>query len=108
MNTRRQGTPTSRCWRYVKNALLAAEAVATYPKTAYAKQAAVELPRDFGFQKLPVCKPEEAPVGAVLVYGGRGAGHVEIRTSTGFASDFNSTKPLLRRPFLGAFVKPDA
>jgi hypothetical protein len=99
---------TSRCWRFVKTALLAAKAVATYPKTIYAKQAAVELPRDFGFKKLAVRTPGDAPVGAVLVYGGPGAGHVEIRTRTGFTSDFSSTTPSLRRPFLGAFVKPEA
>jgi hypothetical protein len=68
----------------------------------------VELPRDYGFKKLRVSNPSDAPVGAVLVYGGQGAGHVEIRTRTGFASDFNSTTPFLRRPFLGAFVKPEA
>jgi hypothetical protein len=99
---------TSRCWRFVKTALLAAKAVATYPKTIYAKQAAEELPRDFGFKKLAVRAPGDAPVGAVLVYGGPGAGHVEIRTPTGFTSDFSSATPSLRRPFLGAFVKPEA
>ena len=99
---------TSRCWRFVKNALLASKTVATYPKTVYAKQAAGELSRDFGFKKLKVRNPTAAPVGAVLVYGGKGAGHVEIRTRNGFASDFNSTTPSLRRPFIGAFVKPAA
>jgi len=99
---------TSRCWRFVKTALLAAKAVATYPKSVYAKQAAVELTRDFGFKKLAVRIPGDAPVGAVLVYGGQGAGHVEIRTQTGFTSDFSSATPSLRRPFLGAFVKPEA
>ena len=97
---------TKLCWRFVKTALLAADAVGSYPKTACAKQAAVELPRDFGFKKLLLRDPYAAPVGAVLVYGGKDAGHVEIRTPTGFASDFLSAKPYLRRPLLGIFVKP--
>lgn len=97
---------TSRCWRYVKYALLDAKVVNTYPDTAYAKQAAGELSSEYGFQKLTAVKdPYRAPVGAVLVYGGRGAGHVEIRTKTGFVSDFVSPKPS-PRPFLGAFVLP--
>jgi hypothetical protein len=99
---------TSRCWHFVKTALLAAHAVATYPKTMFAKEAAVELPRDFGFKRLAVRDPYAAPVGAVLVYGGKDAGHVEIRTPTGFVSDFASTKPNLRRPLIGVFVKPQA
>jgi len=99
---------TSRCWHFVKTALVAAHAVATYPKTMFAKEAAVELPRDFGFKKLAVRNPYAAPVGAVLVYGGADAGHVEIRTPTGFVSDFVSTKPNQHRPLIGVFVKPQA
>lgn len=99
---------TSRCWRYVKTALLAANAVDSYPKTAYAKEAAVELPRDYGFKRLSIRDPYAAPVGAVLVYGGKDAGHVEIRTPTGFVSDFASDKPYLQRPLIGVFVKPEA
>ena len=49
--------------------------------------------------------PYRAPIGSVLVYGGRGAGHVEIRTKNGFVSDFVSKKPS-ERPFLGAYVLP--
>ena len=46
---------------------------------------------NYGFKKLPVSNPYEAPVGSVLVYGAkRAAGHVEIRTETGFVSDFRS------------------
>lgn len=78
----------ARCWHYVKEALLAAGAVSSYPKTAYAAQAGEELVRSYGFTKLPVRDPYAAPVGAVLVYGGRG--HVEIRTHDGFVSDYHS------------------
>ena len=95
----------SRCWRYVKTALLAAGAITSYPKTAYAKQAGEELVRDFGFKKLPIRDPYAAPIGAVLVYGSRrAAGHVEIRTKTGFVSDFQNKKPS-PRPLLGIYAK---
>ena len=93
------------CWRYVKTALLAANVVESYPKTTYAKQAGDELQKNHGFRKLSVNDPFKAPVGSVLVYGGRGAGHVEIRTVAGFVSDFESPTPS-KRPLLGVFVKP--
>jgi hypothetical protein len=95
----------SRCWHYVKNALLASGIISSYPKTAYAKQAGEELVRDFGFKKLSIRDPYKAPVGAVLVYGGRrAAGHVEIRTKTGFVSDFQNKKPS-HRPLIGIYAK---
>jgi hypothetical protein len=94
-----------RCWRYVKRALQAADVVECYPQTALAKQAAVELPNRYGFERLDVDDPFEAPVGSVLVYGGRGAGHVEFRTKTGFVSDHASRKPS-PRPLIGVFIKP--
>ena len=95
-----------RCWRYVKRALQAADLVECYPQSALAKQAAVELPERYGFERLDVDDPFEAPVGSVLVYGGRGAGHVEFRTKTGFVSDHASRKPS-PRPLIGVFVKPE-
>lgn len=94
----------SRCWRYVKQALLAAGAVDSYPKTALAKQAGDELVHDYGFKKLNVSNPYAAPIGAVLVYTARGAGHVEIRTKTGFVSDFKAEKPS-KRKLIGVFAK---
>jgi hypothetical protein len=94
-----------RCWRYVKRALQAADVVECYPQSALAKQAAVELPNRYGFERLDVDDPFEAPVGSVLVYGGRGAGHVEFRTETGFVSDHASRKPS-PRPLIGVFIKP--
>ena len=93
------------CWRYVKEALLEAKVVDTYPGTTYAKQAGEELIKKHGFQRLSISDPFKAPVGAVLVYGGPGAGHVEIRTKDGFVSDFESPTPS-KRPLLGIFVKP--
>ncbi len=94
----------SRCWRYVKTALLKAEVIDSYPKTGYAKQAAWELVQDYGFVRTQISNPFAAPIGSVLVYGGRGAGHVEIRTREGFVSDFVSLKPS-PRPLIGVFVK---
>jgi hypothetical protein len=95
----------SRCWQYVKEALLASGAVGSYPKTAYAKDAGQELVSTFGFKKLAVRDPFKAPVGAVLVYGARrAAGHVEIRTKDGFVSDFRSKIPS-PRPLIGVYAK---
>lgn len=92
----------SRCWQYVKEALLAAGAVNSYPQTAYAYQAGEELSRNYGFSRLSVRDPYAAPLGAVLVYGGRG--HVEIRTRDGFASDYHS-KNRCFYPLIAAYGK---
>ena len=95
----------SRCWHYVKEALLASGVIDSRPKTALAKQAGDELVRNYGFKKLPIRDPFAAPVGAVLVYSARGAaGHVEIRTKNGFVSDFRSKTPS-RRSLIGIYAK---
>ena len=94
----------NRCWRFVKRALKEAELVECYPQTALAKEAAVELPERYGFTQIEVEDPHDAPVGAVIVYGGRGAGHVELRSDTGFVSDHASRKPS-PRPLIGVFIK---
>lgn len=78
----------SRCWQYVKTALLEAGAVNSYPKTNYATQAGDELVRNYGFKRLPIRDQYAAPVGAVLVFGHGAQGHVVIRTKTGFVSDY--------------------
>src|SRR6266508_4814999 len=95
----------SKCWRFVKEALVAAGVVKSRPQTTLAKQAGQELVSNYGFKKLAVSDPYQAPVGSVLVYDAkRAAGHVEIRTEEGFASDFRSKTPS-RRPLLGIFAK---
>jgi len=96
----------SRCWRYVKEALMASGAVDSYPKTSLAKQAGDELVRDYGFKKLPIRDPYAAPIGSVLVYykGRNRPGHVEIRTKTGFVSDFRS-KDACRYALIGVYAK---
>ena len=95
----------SKCWHFVKEALVAAGVVKSRPQTTLAKQAGQELVNNYGFKKLPVSDPYKAPVGSVLVYDAkRAAGHVEIRTENGFVSDFRSKTPS-RRPLLGIFAK---
>lgn len=95
---------TWHCWKYVKDALLAAQLISERPSSVWAKQAGEELVGKFGFERLAISDPLKAPVGAVIVYGGRDAGHVELRTATGFVSDFASDTPY-PRPLIGVFVK---
>jgi hypothetical protein len=102
---RAQPKMTWHCWKYVKDALLAANVVQNRPETAWARQAGVELTTRYGFKKLSTMNPYKAPVGAVIVYGGQDAGHVELRTTDGFVSDFVSRHPY-PRPVLGIYVKP--
>jgi len=95
----------SRCWHYVKDALLASGVIDSRPKTELARDAARELVSNYGFKKLSVNEPFSAPIGSVLVYGTtRTVGHVEIRTRDGFVSDFRSKTPS-RRPLLGVYAK---
>jgi hypothetical protein len=95
----------SRCWHYVKEALLASGVIDSRPKTELARDAASELVSNYGFKRLSVTDPFSAPVGSVLVYGtSRSVGHVEFRTKNGFVSDFRSPTPS-RRPLLGVYAK---
>ncbi|MGA3170475.1 MAG: hypothetical protein ABSE62_05625 [Chthoniobacteraceae bacterium] len=103
--SRAHSRPTWMCWHYVKDALVAARVIDSRPVSPWAKEAGDELCSRYGFIKLPVRNPRKAPVGAVLVYGGPDAGHVEIRTWNGYVSDFISPTPY-PRPFIGAYVKP--
>jgi hypothetical protein len=80
----------SHCWHYVKHALVAAGVISSYPKSAFAAEAGDELMHSYGFKRLPIRDPYAAPIGAVLVYGNRNHGHVEIRTQDGFVSDYHS------------------
>ena len=95
----------SRCWHYVKEALLASGVINSRPQSELAKEAAQDLVNNYGFKRLPVRDPFAAPIGSVLVYGAnRAAGHVEIRTKDGFVSDFCSKTPS-PRPLLGVYAK---
>jgi hypothetical protein len=95
----------SRCWHYVKDALLASGVIDSRPKTELARDAASELVHNYGFKRLSISDPFAAPVGSVLVYGtARSVGHVELRTKNGFVSDFRSPTPS-KRPLMGVYAK---
>jgi hypothetical protein len=95
----------AQCWHYVKEALVGAGVLSSYPKSAYAKQAGEELVRSYGFKRLSIRDPYSAPVGAILVYAhGGAAGHVEIRTKNGFVSDFYS-KTACGYPLIAVYAK---
>lgn len=94
-----------KCYAWVKDALLASGATSRRLDGVPAKAAGAEL-RSQGFVNVlgqpgyNIRSPYDAPKGAVLVYGAApGAsdnnakyGHIEIRTSTGFASDYHNTR----------------
>jgi hypothetical protein len=95
---------TARCWHSVKDALVDAGAVRSRPTTAYASEAGDELMKQDGFVRLRISDPYRAPIGAVIVYSGHGAGHVEIRTANGFASDYHS-RFACRFHMIGVYAK---
>ena len=76
----------------------------SYPQSSLARDAGTELVRNYGFVKLAVSSADRAPVGSVLVYGGAGAGHVELRTARGFVSDCCCNRPA-NLPFIGAYTR---
>jgi hypothetical protein len=94
----------SRCWRSVKEALVASGVINSYPKTNYASQAGEELVRSYGFKRLPVRDQFAAPLGSVLVFGHGSTGHVVIRTKTGFVSDY-WTKNRCKYPLVAVYGK---
>src|SRR5436190_1722086 len=57
----------SRCWHYVKEALLASGVIDSRPKSELAKDAAQDLVSNYGFKRLSVSDPFSAPVVSVLV-----------------------------------------
>src|ERR1044071_1132534 len=92
----------SRCWQYVKQALLDSGVINSYPKTNYASQAGDELVQNYGFKRLPVHDQFAAPIGSVLVFGHGAEGHVVIRTKTGFVSDY-WTKNRCKYPLVAVY-----
>jgi len=101
---RANASSRSRCWRSVKEALLASGVINSYPKTNYASEAGDELVRNYGFKRLPVRDQFAAPIGAVLVFGHGATGHVVIRTKTGFVSDY-WTKNRCKYPLVAVYGK---
>ena len=94
----------SRCWQYVKTALVESGVIDSYPKTNYATQAGDELVRSYGFKRLPIRDQFAAPIGAVLVFGHGSEGHVVIRTKSGFVSDY-WTKNRCKYPLVAVYGK---
>ena len=94
----------SRCWRYVKEALVASGVINSYPKSNWASEAGDELVRSYGFKRLPVRDQFAAPIGSVLVFGHGAAGHVVLRTKTGFVSDY-WTKNRCKYPLVAVYGK---
>jgi len=94
----------ARCWRYVKEALLASGVIDSYPKSNYAWEAGEELERNYGFKRLPVHDQFAAPIGSVLIFGHGPESHVVIRTKTGFASDY-WTKNRCKYPLVAVYGK---
>lgn len=105
MNARKHSR--NRCWRAVKTALVEANVIPYRPTSRYAWQAGEELESEFSFKKLDISDPYEAPIGALLVYGGGGAGHIEFRVEEGFVSDFTNPRPS-HRPLIGVYVSSAA
>jgi hypothetical protein len=81
-----------------------AATINSYPKTNYASEAGEELVRSYGFKRLPVHDQFAAPLGSVLVFGHGSAGHVVIRTKTGFVSDY-WTKNRCKYPLVAVYGK---
>ena len=94
----------SRCWQYVKQALLDSGVINSYPKSNYAVQAGEELVHKYGFKRLPIRDQFAAPVGSILVFGYGSQGHVSIRTRTGFVSDY-WTSNRCKYPLIAVYAK---
>lgn len=99
----RRRRKAGKCYKYVKDALLAGNLVIERPPSIYGKYAAddlkqqgfVDMMEDHRYRDL-IKSPKDAPKGAILVYREKGspkaAGHVEQKTdwdvSGGYVSDF--------------------
>ena len=88
---RQNGQPGGLCARYVRTFLDkmgCANLGGIGPAKGYVKPL-----QNSGFTLLKTKKPCEAPIGAVIVYGGLGNGHIEIKTPMGYLSDYLSRGP---------------
>lgn len=93
------------CLKYVKTALKATKMIHTYPNVVAAKDFGPSLAAE-GFQNLLETKPgtnlATAPVGSVIIYrpiemqvynNETIYGHIEIKTETGYVSDYFTRNP---------------
>lgn len=87
--------------------------------TAYAKNAGPYLMRDYGYRQASTrdYNPQNLPPGSILIYRSSGdprhAGHIEIKGTSGFYSDYFSEKPINelmpgRRHLVGVYLPPSA
>ena len=96
------------CLKYVKRALFTTKMIHTYPGVIAAKDFGPSLATE-GFQNLLETKPgtnlDTAPVGSVIIYrpvekqehnGKTIYGHIEIKTETGYVSDYFTEHPTYR------------
>jgi len=96
------------CLKYVKRALFATKMIHTYPGVIAAKDFGPSLAAE-GFKNLLETKPgtnlNTAPVGSIIIYravekqehnGKTIYGHIEIKTETGYVSDYFTEHPTYR------------
>lgn len=106
------------CYMHVK---IAMDDFVTVPMVKIpAKEAGPELKAN-GFVNLmedpemrsKIRAPSDAPYGAILVYAGKGAGHIEIKGKNEYVSDYTSDVPVTggdymsgnRRQLIGVYIK---
>jgi hypothetical protein len=102
------------CYRYVKMGLIGGGFMRTNPGGRHARGAGTEL-RRAGFRNLrddPRFRnmtPEQAPIGAVLVYSGGSSGHIEVKAGQHeFLSDFRAAESInhrLPRTLIGVYIR---
>lgn len=91
---------TKKCYKYVKTALLKSGLSTKYLPGAKAVQAKGTLEKE-GFVNVlndPKIKDSlnsynDFPTGTILVFSGGKAGHIEVKTDSGFVSDFVNKRP---------------
>jgi hypothetical protein len=122
---------TSKCWRYVKRALVSGRGI-SYPPSEHAKEAVGDLKR-IGFKNLMdppykgiIKSADDAPKGAIIVYETKDrdeSGDIQIKTdwgtNGGYISDYYNTRSFLEgnkaddfrkagKPYkiIGVMIKP--
>lgn len=104
----------SLCWRYVKFGLIGGGFIRSNPGGVHAKDAGTQL-RAAGFRNLRSdprfanMTPEQAPLGAVLVYSGGDSGHIEVKAGPNeYLSDFRASESInhrLPRRLIGVYIR---
>ena len=107
-NTKPAGESLSYCARYVGAALVESGLAERYPERhainyhePFYDHGAV-LPNlgfeniiaDLSVENREFADPSQIPIGAIIVYEGGSYGHIEVKTDTGYISDFVAEQPL--------------